>query len=184
VTVGDSARVIALGDEAPQVHGSAWIAPGARVVGNVHLGRDVGIYYGAVLRAEVASIRVGERTNVQDNCVLHAGLEHSVDIGAGVTIGHAAIVHGCTVGDDVLIGMGATLLNDCVIGSETVIGAGALVPENAVIPSGSLVVGAPARVVRELDEEERSAVRAGAEHYLGLLARHRRASDVTPHSPE
>jgi carbonic anhydrase/acetyltransferase-like protein (isoleucine patch superfamily) len=175
-------RQIALGDEVPHVHASAWIAPGARVVGNVHVGEEVGIYYGAVLRAEVASIRVGNRTNIQDNCVLHAGLEHSVEVGAGVTIGHSAIVHGCTVGDDVLIGMGATLLNDCVIGSESIIGAGALVPEGAVVPPGSLVVGAPGRVVRELDEQERSAIRAGTEHYLSLLSRHRRASAVTPHA--
>jgi carbonic anhydrase/acetyltransferase-like protein (isoleucine patch superfamily) len=182
VTDTESSRRIALGDETPQVHASAWIAPGARVVGNVHLGEDVGIYYGAVLRAEVASIRVGDRTNIQDNCVLHAGLGHSVEVGAGVTVGHAAIIHGCTVGDDVLIGMGATLLNDCVIGSETIIGAGALVPEGTVVPPGSLVVGAPGRVVRELEEQERSAIRAGAEHYLGLLSRHRRASAVTPHS--
>src|SRR5688500_6587898 len=95
---------IALDNEVPQVHPSAWIAPGAWGVGNVRLGEDVGIYYGAVLRAEVATIDVGDRTNIQDNCVLHAGLEHSLAIGSGVTIGHSAIIHGCTVGDDVLIG--------------------------------------------------------------------------------
>ena len=169
-------RLIALGDEVPRVHPSAWIAPGAQVIGNVRLGHDVGIYYGAVLRAEVASITVGDRTNIQDNCVLHAGLQHSVTIGAGVTVGHSALVHGCAVGDDVLVGMGATLLNDCVVGEESIIGAGALVPERAVVPPGSLVVGSPARVVRELTAEERSEIRAGAEHYLGLLARHRRAT--------
>lgn len=175
---------VALGDEVPKVHPSAWIAPGAWVIGKVRLGQDVAVYYGAVLRAEVASIRVGDRTNIQDNCVLHAGLEHSVAIGTGVTIGHSAIIHGCTVGDDVLIGMGATLLNDCVIGNETFIGAGALVPERAVIPPGSLVLGSPARVVRQLTAEERSEIRAGADHYLGLLARHRAATTAPPESEE
>lgn len=175
---------IALDDEAPHVHPSAWIAPGAWVVGNVRLGEDVGIYYGAVLRAEVATIDVGDRTNIQDNCVLHAGLEHSVVIGRGVTIGHSAIIHGCTVGDDVLVGMGATLLNDCVIGSETVIGAGALVPEGVAIPPGCLVVGSPARVVRELTAHERSEIRAGTQHYLDLLTRHRNATTTSPERAE
>lgn len=171
-----SPQLISLDDEVPKVHPSAWIAPGACVVGNVRVEADVGIYYNAVLRAEVASIRIGARTNIQDGCVVHAGLEHHVDIGSGVTVGHSAIIHGCTVGDDALIGMGATLLNDCMIGSETFIGAGALVPERAFIPSGSLVLGSPARVVRELSPEERSEIRRGAQHYVDLLVRHRRAT--------
>lgn len=177
-------QLIALGDEVPHVHPSAWVAPGAQLVGNVRIGRDVGIYYGAVLRAEVASISLGDRTNIQDNCVLHAGLEHSVVIGSRVTVGHSAIIHGCTVSDDVLVGMGATLLNGCVIGSETFVGAGALVPERVVIPAGSLVLGSPARVVRELTAQERSDIRAGADHYLDLLPRHRRATPVVPEGEE
>jgi len=167
--------LLALDDEIPAVHPSAWVAPGAVVVGNVVVGADVGIYYGAVIRAEVASIRIGERTNIQDNCVLHAGLAHSVTIGTGVTVGHAAIVHGCTIGDDVLVGMGAVLLNDCVIGDETVVGAGTLVLEGTQVPPGSLVVGRPGRVVRPLTEQERSAIREGTMHYLELLPRHRGA---------
>ena len=104
------------------------------------------------------------------------GLEHSVSIGTGVTVGHSAIIHGCTVEDHVLVGMGDALLNGCVIGTGTVIGAGALVPEGMEIPPGSLVLGTPARVVRGLSEEEQSAIRAGARHYLDLLPRHRRAA--------
>jgi carbonic anhydrase/acetyltransferase-like protein (isoleucine patch superfamily) len=176
MTAPTSPQLIALDDEVPEVDPSAWIAPGAYVVGGVRLGREVGIYYGAVLRAEVATITVGDRSNIQDNCVVHAGLEHSVTIGSGVTVGHSAVIHGCTVEDHVLVGMGATLLNGCVIGRETVVGAGALVPEGAVVPPGSLVVGTPARVVRPLSDDERSAVRAGAQHYLDLLPRHRRAT--------
>ena len=170
--------LVALDDEVPEVDPSAWIAPGAYVVGGVRLGREVGIYYGAVLRAEVATITVGDHSNIQDNCVVHAGLEHSVSIGSRVTVGHSAVIHGCTVEDDVLVGMGATLLNGCVIGTETVVGAGALVPEGAVVAPGSLVVGTPARVVRPLTEDERSAIRSGAQHYLDLLPRHRRATAV------
>ncbi|NYE35805.1 carbonic anhydrase/acetyltransferase-like protein (isoleucine patch superfamily) [Nocardioides cavernae] len=172
-------RLVALDDEVPEVDPSAWIAPGAHVVGGVRLGREVGIYYGAVLRAEVATITVGDESNIQDNCVVHAGLEHSVVIGSRVTVGHAAVIHGCTVEDEVLVGMGATLLNGCVIGTGSVIGAGALVPQGAVVPPGSLVVGTPARVVRPLTEDERSAIRAGAEHYVDLLPRHRRATAGT-----
>ena len=179
MAVEHPAQQIALDDEVPEVAASAWVAPGAVVVGNVRIGSDVGIYYGAVLRAELARISVGDRTNIQDNCVVHAGLEHSVVIGSGVTVGHSAIIHGCTVGDDVLVGMGATLLNDCIVGGETFIGAGALVPERTVIPPGSLVIGSPARVVRELTAQERSDIRAGAEHYLGLLSRHRRATEIS-----
>lgn len=169
-------REIALGAERPVVDPSAWLAPRAMVVGNVKIGAEVGVYYNAVLRAEGASIEVGARSNIQDNCSLHAGLVHDLRIGSGVTVGHNAVVHGCTVEDDVLIGMGAILLNDCVIGQGSMIGAGTLVGEGVVIPPGSLVLGSPGRVVRTLSAAEQDQLRAGADHYVGLLDLHRQAT--------
>lgn len=178
----DSAgRVVELPSDRPRVDPTAWVARGATVVGNVRLGPEVGVYYGAVLRAEGASITVGAQSNVQDNCVLHAGLTYSVSVGERVTIGHSAIVHGCTIDDEVLIGMGAILLNECRIGAGSIVGAGALVPEGAVIEPGSLVVGSPARVVRRVTHEERRQIVDGARHYVGLLDEHRRGLDHNAH---
>lgn len=170
-----SGRVLSIGSDVPRIHDSAWLADSATVVGNVTVGPDVGIFYGAVLRAEGASITVGAHSNIQDNCVVHAGWSHSVHIDEGVTVGHSAVLHGCTVESDVLVGMGAVLLNDCVIGTGSVIGAGALVAEGVVVPAGSLVVGSPGRVVRQVRPAEVEANQEGARHYRELLRLHRAA---------
>lgn len=172
-----SDRLLPFGGDLPSVDPSAWIGPGAKVIGNVTIGPEVGVFYNAVLRAEGASIRIGARSNVQDNCVMHAGLEHAITVGSGVVVGHSAILHGCEVEDDVLIGMGAILLNGCVIGRGSFVAAGALVSEGARIPPGSLVVGRPGRVRRVLSAAEQAEIRAGADHYVELLRGHRGAEE-------
>ena len=139
--------------KAPNIHPDAYIAPNATVIGDVKLGAGSSVFFGAVLRGDRAPITVGEDTNSQDNCVVHQEFGYPVTVGSRVTVGHGAILHGCTVGDETLIGMGAIVLNGAVIGSHCVIGAGALVPQNAVIPDGSLAYGSPARIKGQLDEK-------------------------------
>lgn len=129
----------------PEIHESVFVAPTATVVGNVRIGARSSVFFGAVIRSELDEIVIGEGTNIQDNCVLHIERGIPVHVGSGCTIGHSAIVHSCTVGDNTLVGMGAIILNGAVVGKNCIIGAGALIPQNAVIPDGSLVVGMPAR---------------------------------------
>ena len=131
-----------------------FIAPGAVVLGDVHLGEDVGIWYHATVRGDRSSITVGKGSNIQDNCVVHVEAEHPVVIGENVTIGHSAIVHGCTIGDNTLVGMGAILMNGSRIGRNCIIGAGAIVTEGKEIPDNSLVIGCPGKVLRQITEEE------------------------------
>ena len=133
---------------------SAVMLRGSVVAGDVTLGKDVGIWYNAVLRADHCPIVVNEGSNVQDNTVIHVGLESPTVIGKGVTIGHAAIIHGCTIGDNTLVGMGAIIMDDAVVGKDCVIGAGALITQGKVIPDGSVVFGAPAKVVRPATPDE------------------------------
>jgi carbonic anhydrase/acetyltransferase-like protein (isoleucine patch superfamily) len=158
--------IYALDGTQPRIDPSAWIAPTAVVIGDVVLGADAGIWFGAVMRGDIETISVGARTNVQENAVLHTDKGFPLTIGADVTIGHGAIVHGCTVGDNTLIGMGATVLNGARIGRNCLIGANALVTEGKDIPDNSLVMGAPARVVREIDEAGVAALTASAERYV------------------
>ncbi|HHL21220.1 MAG TPA: gamma carbonic anhydrase family protein [Aliiroseovarius sp.] len=162
-----------LGDRAPDIADDAWIAPDAQVMGNVVLGQGASVWFGAVLRGDGEPIRIGARTNIQDLSVLHTDPGFGVTIGAGCTIGHRAILHGCTLEDNVLIGMGATILNGAHIGAGSLIGAGALVTEGKEIPPGSLVMGAPGRVVRELDPAAQDRLRASADHYAANAARFR-----------
>ncbi|KQR68859.1 gamma carbonic anhydrase family protein [Rhizobium sp. Leaf341] len=143
-----------------------WIAPDAHVVGHVMLGVDVGIWFGAVLRGDNEPITVGARSNIQEGAVVHVDAGFPVTIGEGCTIGHRAIVHGCTIGDNSLVGMGATILNGAVIGSNCLVGANALVTEGKVFPDNSLIVGAPARVLRTLDDAAIAGLRASAESYV------------------
>ncbi len=152
----------------PVIHPSAFIAENATVIGRVVLGEDTSVWYGAVLRGDEASITIGKGSNVQDNATLHGNDPCNVVLGEYVTVGHNAIVHGCTVGDDTLVGMGATILNGAVIGSHCIIGAGALVKENEVIPDYSLVVGVPAKIVRTLTPEQTAKIRKNADDYIGL----------------
>ena len=153
----------------PRLHGENFVAPTAAVVGDVMLGAGASVWYGASLRGDVNWIEVGAGSNVQDNATVHVSRgTHPCRIGARVTIGHNAVVHGCTVEDDVLIGMGAVVLDGAVIGAGSLVGAGALVTMNAVVPPRSLVIGSPARPVRLLSDEEVERNRANAAHYVGM----------------
>lgn len=150
----------------PKIHPSATVLPGAVVLGDVELMEDSSLWFGAVVRAEQASLTIGRRSNVQDNCVIHVDTGHPCRIGDDVTIGHGAILHGCSIGCNTLVGMGAVVLNDAIIGENCIIGARALVTGGKVFPSGSLIMGVPAKVVRPLTEEEIESNRASAEHYV------------------
>jgi carbonic anhydrase/acetyltransferase-like protein (isoleucine patch superfamily) len=154
-----------LDDQAPQIDPTAWVAPGSHVMGKVRLGPEASVWFGAVLRGDNEWIDVGGGTNIQENSVLHTDWGFPLTIGAGCTIGHKAMLHGCTIGDNSLIGMGATVLNGAVIGRDCLIGAGALITENKVIPDGSLVMGVPGRVVRALDPAGIERLRASAINY-------------------
>lgn len=155
----------------PLVPSSAYIAPGAIVVGAVELGEQSSIWFTSVLRGDINRIIVGEQSNVQDGCVLHVNDTHPCILGNRVTVGHRAVVHACTVGDEVLIGMGAIILDGAVIGARSVIAAGALVAKGKIIPEGSLVVGSPAKVIRALTEEEQAANKQLALKYVEVSRR-------------
>lgn len=146
-----------------------YFAPGAHVVGDVTLGNNVGIWYNAVVRGDTGSVVMEDNSNVQDNSTLHTDKGHSIHIGKGVSIGHNAVVHGCTVGDNSVIGMGSILLSGAVVGKNCIIGAGALVTGKMVIPDNSMAFGNPAKVVRKLTEAEIKANRENAEHYVELM---------------
>jgi carbonic anhydrase/acetyltransferase-like protein (isoleucine patch superfamily) len=165
--------IYALDDLTPYIDPDAWVAPGAHVMGRVTLAAGVGIWFGAVLRGDNEPIAVGEGTNIQENAVLHTDWGYPLTIGAMCTIGHKAMLHGCTIGDGTLIGMGATVLNGAKIGRGCLIGACALIPENKEIPDGSLVMGAPGKVVRVLDDEGRARLLRSAEGYRANAARFR-----------
>ncbi|WP_298431523.1 gamma carbonic anhydrase family protein [uncultured Jannaschia sp.] len=165
--------IYALDDIRPEIGAEAWVAPDANVIGRVILRDRANIWFGATLRGDNEPIVVGEGSNVQEACVLHTDPGCPLTIGADCTIGHKAILHGCTIGDGSLVGMGATVLNGAVIGKGCLIGAGALVTEGKVIPDGSLVVGAPGKPVRELDEDARAGLIASARHYVANAARFR-----------
>lgn len=159
---------------APTVHPTAFVAPGAAVLGDVTLEEDASVWYGCVLRGDVAPIRVGARTNLQDLTLVHVDRERPAVIGPDVGVGHRAILHGCEIGEGCLVGMGAIVLSDAVIGAGSVIAAGALVTEGMRVPPGRLVVGVPGRVVREVDADLRARARATVENYLALKEGHRR----------
>ncbi len=146
--------------------GLYWIAPSADVIGKVRLLRVASVWFHAVLRGDNEWIEVGEGSNVQDGCVLHTDMGSPLTIGRNCTIGHKAILHGCTIGDNSLIGMGATILNNAVIGRNCLIGANALIPEGKTIPDNSLVVGAPGKVIRVLDAEGAAQLTRSAEGYV------------------
>ncbi|ALE83862.1 gamma carbonic anhydrase family protein [Pseudonocardia sp. HH130629-09] len=168
--------MITVNGHTPQVHDQAWVAPGAVLAGEVSVGAETGIWYTCVLRADLAPITVGARTNVQDGSVLHADPGFPMVIGDGVTIGHRAVVHGCTVSDDVLIGMGAVLMNGVHVGAGSLIAAGAVLTQGTVVPPGSLVAGVPGKVRRELSQAERDSIPLSAAAYVHLLGLHRDAT--------
>lgn len=157
----------------PTIAPDAWVAPGAVVVGDVTLGSRASVWYQCVLRGDIAPIRIGARTNVQDLTMVHVDTDRPCEIGADVGIGHRAIIHGCTIGDGCLVGMGSVILSHAVIGEGSVIAAGAVVTEGMEVPPGRLVVGVPGRIVREVDDELRARTRMTVEHYLALSTAHR-----------
>lgn len=154
--------------QTPVLAKGAWIAPGAHVAGRVTLGEDVSIWYGAVLRADINTISIGARSNIQDNAVLHLADTFGVVLGEDVVVGHGAILHACTVGNNVLVGMGSIVMDGAEIGDDCVIAAGALVPPGKKIPAGSLVVGSPGKVARETTQAERDSNRAMAQKYIRI----------------
>lgn len=155
----------AIGGLAPRLAADAWVAPSAELIGDVRLGALASVWFGAVIRADNTEIVVGARSNVQEGAVLHSDPGAPCTLGEDVTVGHRAILHGCTIGDRVLVGMGATILNRAVIGADCLVGAGALVTEGKVFPPGHLIVGAPARAVRPLDEGQKAMLKASAALY-------------------
>ena len=165
--------IYALGGIAPQIDPSAWVAPDANIIGRVVLEAEASVWFCATLRGDNEEIRVGAGSNIQENCVLHTDIGFPLKIGANCTIGHKVTLHGCTIGDGSLIGMGATVLNGARIGKGCLIGAGALITEGKEIPDGSLVMGAPGKVVRQLDETARAGLLASAVGYRANALRFR-----------
>jgi carbonic anhydrase/acetyltransferase-like protein (isoleucine patch superfamily) len=157
--------------------GRYWIAPTATVIGKVSLGEGVGIWFGAVLRGDGEPITIGADSNLQEHVVVHTDPGYPATIGVGCTIGHRAIIHGCTIGDNVLVGMGAIILNGAVIGDNSLVGAGALVTEGKAIPPGSLVIGAPGKVTRPLTDDEIARNRQSATHYAANWRRFAKGLD-------
>jgi carbonic anhydrase/acetyltransferase-like protein (isoleucine patch superfamily) len=162
------------GDDVPRVAPTAWVAESAQVIGRVELAAGASVWYGAVLRGDNEWIRVGQRSNVQDSAVLHTDMGFPLTVGAGCTIGHQVMLHGCTVGDGALIGMGAIVLNGAHIGKGCLVAAGALVPEGKVFEDGWLVIGVPAKAVRPLTPAQVELTRSGAAGYAEKAERHRR----------
>jgi len=155
----------------PHLGENVYISETAMVIGDITLGDEVNIWFGAVLRGDMHYIKIGNRTNIQDNSVVHVTTGVSpTNIGNGVTVGHGAIIHGCTIEDDCLIGMGAIIMDDAVIGTGSLIGAGALIPPNMIIPPNSLVVGSPGKVVREVKNVEKEMILERPQEYIDLAA--------------
>lgn len=158
--------VWALEDHEPAMGADTWVAPDAHVIGRVTLGDGVGVWFGAVIRADNEPMSIGARTNIQEGAMLHSDRGAPLTVGADVTVGHHAILHGCTVGDNSLIGMGATVLNNARIGRNCIVGANALVTEGKEFPDNSLIVGSPARAIRTLDEASAARLKASADGYV------------------
>ena len=159
----------------PRIDSSAWLAPGATVVGDVEIGADSSLWYGATIRGDVNAVRIGARTNLQDQCVLHVTRDRfPCDVGDEVTIGHRAVVHGCRVRDGALIGIGAVVLDGALVGEEALVGAGAVLAPGAVVPDGMVALGIPARVTRKLSAEERKLQRQRALEYVETAREHAR----------
>ncbi len=157
----------------PDIHPSAWVAPGAAVMGDVVLGALSSVWYQCVLRADIQRIAIGEGTNVQDGTIIHLASDLGTVVGAYATVGHRALLHACEIGDEVLVGMGAIVMDGAKVGARSIVAAGSLVPKGREIPPGSLAMGSPARVVRSLSPDEQRAIRGWAEKYIRVAAEHR-----------
>jgi carbonic anhydrase/acetyltransferase-like protein (isoleucine patch superfamily) len=171
----DGPHVLALGDDAPDIADDAFVAMGATLIGRVRLGSQSSVWYGSVLRGDIEAIEIGAQTNIQDGCVVHADPGFPVVLGDRVTVGHGAVVHGCRVADDVLIGMGSVLLNGVRVGRGSLVAAGAVVTPGTEIPEGSMVAGVPAKVLRPVNDREREMIATGARNYIRNATRHRDA---------
>jgi carbonic anhydrase/acetyltransferase-like protein (isoleucine patch superfamily) len=165
--------VYKLGEHTPKIHDSAWIAASAEVIGRVTLAEGASVWFGAIVRGDVEDIRIGRNSNIQDNSVLHADSGQPLVIGENVTVGHQVMLHGCNVGDGALIGIRAVVLNGAQIGRNCIVGAGAVVTEGKSFPDGTLILGAPAKVVKEVSPEQIAGMKAGAAHYLENARRFR-----------
>jgi carbonic anhydrase/acetyltransferase-like protein (isoleucine patch superfamily) len=168
--------VIPFADQVPEVDPDAWLAPTAVVVGQAVIEGDASVFYGAVIRADMAAVRLGPRSNLQDNVVVHTDYGFPADIGSGVSVGHAAVVHGCTIEDNCLIGMNATVLNGAVVGEGSLVAAGTVVLEGSHIPPRSLVAGVPGKVRRPLSDEEYAKILQNADTYVELSRQHGQVS--------
>ncbi|HRC61234.1 conserved hypothetical protein [Candidatus Propionivibrio aalborgensis] len=162
-----------LGNHTPQIDPQCWIAPNATVIGQVHLARNVSIWWNSTLRGDKDLISIGENSNIQDGSVLHTDPGIHLTVGRNVTVGHMVMLHGCTVGDGALIGIGSILLNRSVIGKHSLVGANSLIPEGKVFPERVLIVGSPGKVVRELTDEEVAGLPGSAERYVENWQRYR-----------
>ncbi|WP_223586440.1 gamma carbonic anhydrase family protein [Microbacterium sp. OVT16B] len=178
MSIAQGASVLALQDRVPSIADGAFVAEGARIVGAVSLAAGSSVWYNAVLRGDSAPIVIGAGSNVQDNVSVHVDAGHPVVVGSKVSIGHNAVVHGCTIGDGSLIGMGAVILSGAVIGAGCLIAGGAVVLGGTEVPEGSLVAGVPAKVRRALSDDERAGLIANADTYLGHLLTHSSATSV------
>jgi carbonic anhydrase/acetyltransferase-like protein (isoleucine patch superfamily) len=165
--------IYALDEYSPRIGEDCWIAHNATIIGDVRLGRDVSIWYNVVIRGDNAPIEIGAGTNVQDGTILHNDEGVPLTIGANVTVGHMAMLHGCTIQDGCLIGINAVVLNNAIVGRDCLIAANALIPEGKIIPERSLVVGSPGRVIRTLSDDEVAKLRANARHYVDNASRYR-----------
>ena len=162
-----------LGEKHPKKEDSVWIAPNATIIGDVHMAKGVSIWWNATLRGDNDPISIGENTNIQDGSVLHTDAGIPMNIGKNVTVGHLVMLHGCTIGDGSLIGIGSVILNRAIIGKNSIVGANSLIPEGKVYPDRSLIMGSPAKVVRELSEEEVHKLEKSAAHYVENASRYR-----------
>jgi len=162
-----------LGDDAPEIDASAYVAESASVIGKVTLGPNASVWFGATLRGDNERITIGANSNVQEGTVMHTDPGHPLDVGANVTIGHQAMLHGCTIGDGSLVGIQAVILNGARIGKGCLVGAGALVTEGKAFPDGSLILGSPAKVVRQLSAEDRERLLSSAENYAARGQRYK-----------
>ncbi|MEU1970569.1 gamma carbonic anhydrase family protein [Microbacterium sp. NPDC019599] len=178
MSIAADASVLSLPGKTPSIDPTAFVASGARIVGAVTLGEGASVWYNAVVRGDSDAITVGEGSNLQDNVAVHVDAGHPTVIGRNVSVGHNAVVHGCSIGDGSLIGMGSVVLSGAVIGEGCLVAGGAVVLEGSQIPAGSLVAGVPAKVRRELTAEERAGILRNAETYRAHLATHESATDA------
>jgi carbonic anhydrase/acetyltransferase-like protein (isoleucine patch superfamily) len=166
--------IISYGGKSPKIHDSVFVAEGAQIIGDVEIGKESSVWFNTVVRGDVNYIRIGERTNVQDNCVLHVAHEkYPLTIGSNVTIGHGVILHAARIHDSCLIGMGAAVLDNATVGPYVIVAAGSLVPQHFEIPEGMLVAGVPARIKRGITDEERRQIMQSAENYIGYARAYR-----------